>query len=51
MFPDAFIEQYNLMDLQVNNFVYVEIRCGMYGLPQAERIANDYLREFLEPHD
>jgi hypothetical protein len=50
MFPDAILEQYNLMDLQVNGFVYVEIRRGMYGLPQAGRLANDYLREFLEPH-
>jgi hypothetical protein len=51
MFPDdAILEQYNLMDLQVNGFVYVEIRRGMYGLTQAGCLANDYLREFLEPH-
>jgi hypothetical protein len=50
MFPDAIIEQYNLMDLQVNGFVYVEIRRGMHGLPKAGRLVNDYLREFLEPH-
>jgi hypothetical protein len=31
-------------------FVYVEIRHGMYGLPQAGRLANDQHVAFLAPH-
>jgi hypothetical protein len=33
-----------------NGFVNVEIRRGMYGLPQAGRIAYDYLKDLLAPH-
>ena len=35
------IDQYKLKPLFHNGFVYVEIRKGMYGLPQAGRLAND----------
>jgi hypothetical protein len=31
MLPKAIVEQYNLMPLFHNEFVYVEIRRGMYG--------------------
>ncbi|KAG7350061.1 reverse transcriptase RNA-dependent DNA polymerase [Nitzschia inconspicua] len=47
--PDDIFEQYHLADILDGDYVYVEIRRGMYGLPQAGRIANDYLRTFLEP--
>ena len=50
MLPDDIIEQYNLTPLFHNGFVYVEIRRGMYGLPQAGRLANDQLVKFLAPH-
>ncbi|KAI2502114.1 Reverse transcriptase (RNA-dependent DNA polymerase) [Fragilaria crotonensis] len=50
MLPDAIIEQYNLMPLVHNGHVFVEIRRGMYGLPQAGRLANDQLIKFLAPH-
>jgi hypothetical protein len=50
MLPDAIIEQYNLRPLFHNGYVYVEIRRGMYGLPQAGRIANDQLIALLKPH-
>jgi len=50
MLPDAIIEQYMLRPLFHNGYVYVEIRRGMYGLPQAGRIANDQLVAFLQPH-
>lgn len=43
MLPDAIIEQYNLTPLFHNGYVCVEIRRGMYVLPQARRIANDQL--------
>jgi hypothetical protein len=50
MLPAAIIEQYNLRPLIHNNAVFVEIRRGMYGLPQAGRLANDQLIKFLAPH-
>ena len=50
MLPDEIIAQYNLTPLFHNGYVYVEIRRGMYGLPQAGRIANDQLIKFLSPH-
>jgi hypothetical protein len=48
--PDQIMDQYELWDLVENDFVYVEIRRGMYGLPQAGRLANDALCAFLAPH-
>jgi hypothetical protein len=50
MLPDAIIEQYQLLPLVHNGYVCVEIRRGMYGLPQAGRLANDQLIKFLAPH-
>jgi hypothetical protein len=50
MLPASIIEEYNLTPLIHNGFVYVEIRRGMYGLPQAGKIANDQLIKFLAPH-
>lgn len=41
--PQRIIDQYNLEPLIQNGAVYVEIRKGMYGLPQAGRIASDNL--------
>ena len=41
--PQTIIEQYKLMEMQSNGFVYVQIDGGMYGLPQATRLANDKL--------
>jgi hypothetical protein len=40
MLPPAIKEQYNLTSLIHNSCVYVEIRKGMYGLPQAGKLAN-----------
>ena len=48
--PDAIMEQYKLKDLVINGNLYVEIRKGMYGLPQSGRIANDRLIALLKPH-
>ena len=52
MQPATIVEQYNLTDLFFDEgFVFVEIRGrGIYGLPQAGRLANDQLMEFLKPH-
>jgi hypothetical protein len=34
----------------VDGHIYAEVRKGMYGLPQAGKLANDRMRNFLEPH-
>jgi hypothetical protein len=49
MLPQAIIGQYNLTPLVHNNCVYVEIRKGMYGLPQAGKLANNLLILVLAP--
>jgi len=45
--PDTIIKQYNLRELEHNGTIYVKIQKGMYGLPQAGRIANDKLVPIL----
>ncbi len=45
--PNTIIEQYNLLEIAHNGNVYVKICKGMYGLPQAGRIANDQLIPIL----
>ena len=49
IFPKHVKKQYNLMEHEKNGFVYLEIRRAIYGLPQAGRLANLQLKEFLEP--
>ena len=39
--PEEIIQQYNPRNLAHKDFVYMEIQKGMYGLPQAGKIAND----------
>jgi hypothetical protein len=48
--PDAIMLEYDLAKLVDNKHVCVEIRKGMYGLPQAGRLAKDRLIKFLAPH-
>jgi hypothetical protein len=48
--PETIMDEYNLSSLIINDYLYVEIRKGMYGLPQSGRIANDRLTKFLAPH-
>jgi hypothetical protein len=48
--PQTIIDQYNLLPLVSNGYVYVEIGKGMYGLPQAGKIANDRLIKHLAEH-
>ena len=45
--PECIMKQYKLADLVHNNSVLVEIRKGMYGLPQAGKIAQDRLVKHL----
>ena len=42
-----FIDQYNLQAKTKNGYVYIEIQKGMYGLPQAEILANKLLKQRL----
>jgi hypothetical protein len=48
--PPEIFELYNLQDLVHNGYVYVEIRKGMYGLPQAGILANKQLLPHLQKH-
>jgi hypothetical protein len=45
--PECIMKQYKLADLAHNGYVLVEIRKGMYGLPQAGKIAYDRLVKHL----
>ena len=39
------IDQYKLMDLVHNGYVFIETHQGMYGLPEAGILANQLLTE------
>ena len=41
MIPDDIMDLYKLCNLIHNGYVYVEIRRGIYGLPQAVKLANN----------
>ena len=49
MIPEEIMKLYNLYDKVVDGYVYVKICKGMYGLPQAGRIANEQLKDKLAP--
>jgi hypothetical protein len=40
MVPNSIMEEYNVYDLVQNGYMYVEVRKGMHGLPQAGLHAN-----------
>ena len=44
------MRRYNLDSKIHHGYVYVEIRKGMYGLPQAGKLANDLLQKHLKPY-
>ena len=48
--PDEINEQYHLQAFKHNEYVYFEVQQGMYGLPQAGKIAYDQLMKHLEPY-
>ena len=51
LFPPEIVEQYNLFPLvHDDDHVYMEIKKGMYGLPQAGRLANDQLKQHLQKY-
>ena len=48
IFPQAFIDEYNLEPLFINDRILTKIIGGMYGLPQAGRLAYIDLIKFLQ---
>jgi hypothetical protein len=50
MLPPTIVHAYDLQNLITNGRVLVEISKGMYGLPQAGRLAYDNLVANLAPH-
>jgi hypothetical protein len=49
--PDCIMEEYKLEPLIHNGFVVVELRKGIYGLPQAGILANIQLKKHLADND
>ena len=48
--PDEIMQQYMLEPMVTDGWVYIEIRKGMYGLPQAGLLANLKLTKHLATH-
>ena len=46
--PQELIEEYNFTQSVHNGWIYFEILCGCYGLPQSGRLTNYLLRTRLE---
>jgi hypothetical protein len=49
LIPSHIIDLYDLKDKVANGHVYAEACKGMYGLPQAGKLANDQLTKCLKP--
>jgi hypothetical protein len=45
--PQETIEKYDLIEISQDGKVYIEIQKGMYGLPQAGILANEFLQRNL----
>jgi hypothetical protein len=50
LFPTDIIDHYQLSNKVLMDYVYMEIRKGMYGLPQAGILANKLLEKHLTKH-
>jgi len=48
--PKEILDHYNWCPLIHKGHIYVKIQLGMYGLPQAGKLANIQLQAFLAPH-
>ena len=48
--PEEIINEYNLREKVCDGYIYVEIRKGMYGLPQAGILAQQLLEQRLNAH-
>jgi hypothetical protein len=49
LFAQWIIEQYDLNVHVLNGKVHLELRCGVWGSPQAEILANKRLRQKMAP--
>ena len=47
LLPDEIVKKYNLLSIAHNGWVYIRIKRGMYGLPEAGLLANELLKERL----
>jgi hypothetical protein len=50
-FPEEIVNRYNLKELAVDGWVYIEIRKGVYGLKQAGLLSNQLLQKRLAPFE
>ena len=50
MIPQDFVEKYNLAEKSHNGYIYTRVTKGIYGPPQAGRIAHDALLKHLETY-
>jgi hypothetical protein len=50
LIPQEIIDAYDLHALAHNGYVYIRINKGMYGPPQAGKLANDLLAKRLAKH-
>ena len=50
IFPQHVIEEYHLMEKVYKGCIWIEICRSIYGLPQAGKLANEFLRKKLAPH-
>ena len=48
--PTEIIHKYKLLSIAYDGSVYVEVRKGMYGLPQAGKLVNELLETRLNGH-
>ena len=48
--PQQIIDAYNLLGIFHNGYLYCEIQQGMYGIPQAGKLAYNQLFCQLNPH-
>ena len=46
--PDEIIKEYNLKKFEHNGWIYIKIVKGIYGLPQAGKLANKLLQKRLK---
>ena len=46
--PPEIVEKYDLTKIESDGWIYIKIVKGMYGLPQAGKIANDLLQKRLK---
>ena len=49
-FTQEICNEYNILDIVNNDYVYIEIRKGMYGLKEAGILAFNYVVENLKPY-